>query len=799
MFEKSSKINNILKNLHNTVNYNIDPYKKIIKEINRIKLDSLTDCQLKQMSKSLKDRVRKGAVLKDLLIEAYALTREVSARVLTMIPFDTQLMVGIALHEGKISEMQTGEGKTLAAVMPAFLNALTGKGVHILTVNDYLAQRDAELMKPVYDFLGVTVSYIKEGMDTVQRQKAYSADITYLTAKEAGFDYLRDFLCTEKENLVHRPFNYVIIDEADSILIDEARVPLVIAGNVEGDYHNKQGLSAIVRELRANLDYEIDQYESNVYLTDTGLIHVEDILGCGNIYDPQNLELLTALNCALHAELLLKKDRDYIVRNDKIELIDEFTGRIADKRHWQDNLHAAVEAKEGLQPQAKGVILGSIALQYFVKLYPVISGMTGTARTAAAELRDFYDLDVVVIPTNKPCIRKEHPDLIFTHKEAKEKTIISKIKKLHMTGQPVMVGTASVEESEKLAEELIKEGLTCNVLNAKNDEMEAKIIAKAGQIGAVTVSTNMAGRGTDIKLGGGNAEEHAAAEALGGLYIIGTSRHESRRIDNQLTGRAGRQGDHGESQFFVSFEDELVKRYDITKLFPFSSVPDKQESPIDNPSIRKELERGQRIIEGYNSDVRRQLYKYSFIIEQQRRIIHSKRQDILMDKMTPKLLEVKAAERYSLLCRQLGAETLQKAEKQLALYYINKCWADYLDYISYIRESIHLQVIGKNSPLHEFNKLAVEAFVKLLEEIETEIVDKFNTVEITRYGINMEKENLKAPSSTWTYLINDSADQFSNLPHLIKAAATYISGTLFSLQSLYKCILGKKKFDQKEH
>jgi len=558
----------------------LTPYGKVLEQINTYQLESYSDCHLKEMSAEMKNRARNGVSPDELLVESYAIVREASRRMLGMRPYDVQVIAGIALHRCKVVEMQTGEGKTLAAIMPAYLNALTGEGVHVLTFNDYLAHRDAAWMGPVYEYLGLTVGYVKEGMSISQRQNAYCSDITYVTAKKAGFDYLRDFLCAEKNMLVQRPFHYAIVDEADSILIDEARIPLVIAGNVPENVEDAFRLYDIVKNLQPGDDYETDQYRSNIYLTDAGLSRVEKILGCGNLYDPENLELLTRLNCALYAEVLLEKDKDYIVKNGKVEIIDEFTGRIADKRHWPDNLQTAVEAKEGLALQTGGMVMGSIALQHFLSLYPRISGMTGTAVAAAGEFNEFYCMDVVVIPTNRPCIRRDHPDLVFTHSQAKQKALVSEVKRAHRTGQPVLIGTGSVEESERLASDLRKVGIEPRVLNAKNDEMEAIIIARAGEPGAVTVSTNMAGRGVDIKLGGEREQERDRVVALGGLYVIGTNRHESSRIDNQLRGRAGRQGDPGESRFFISLEDDMIVRYDIAKLIPARNFPQKREDPV---------------------------------------------------------------------------------------------------------------------------------------------------------------------------------------------------------------------------
>ncbi|MCQ1529679.1 accessory Sec system translocase SecA2 [Lutispora saccharofermentans] len=786
MLKKLRHFNDFIKDWYNPVEYDLKLYYKILNEINDIKLKTLSDNELKTVSRKLKQRAQKGESLDKLLAEAFALVREASYRVLGLYPFDVQIIAGIALHKGKIIEMQTGEGKTLAAVSPAYLNALSGKGVHILTVNDYLAFRDAQWMGPVYEFLGLRAGYIREGMSIEKRQKAYSCDVAYVTAKESGFDYLRDFLCADRKNVAQRRFNYAIVDEADSILIDEARIPLVIAGNVKTEAEGLARFHNIVKGLEADADYEIDQYERNIYLTDAGLMRVEEMLGSGNLYDIKNLELLTKINCALHAEKLLYKDKDYIVRNGRIEIIDEFTGRIADKRHWPDNLQGAVEAKEGIASDYKGKIMGSVALQHFLSLYPRLCGMTGTAKRAAGELNELYGLEVLVIPTNKPCIRIDHEDVIFTDIHTKNKAIIKEVIRANKRCQPVLIGTASIEESENLANDLNKAGVECRILNAKNDAMEAKIIAKAGELGAVTVSTNMAGRGIDIKLGGMNEEQRDGVAALGGLYVIGTSRHESSRIDDQLRGRAGRQGDPGESRFFISFEDGLIKKYGIIRTTDIHDYRAKQQDPHEDASIKRAIEKGQRMVEGYNSDVRRQLWKYSYIIEQQRRIIHNRRQEILHDRIVPELLSVKAADRYYSLMAEVGEEALRKAEKQITLYCINKCWADYLDYISYVQEGIHLVSLGNKNPLDEFHRIAAEAYENMVREIDSEIVNIFNSAEADENGVLLDDKILKGPSSTWTYLMNDSPDQFSRLPYLVKAASTYIKGTLFSVRSIFK-------------
>ena len=541
-------------------------------------------------------------------------------------PFDVQVLAGVAMHQGKLAQMNTGEGKTLAAVFPAYLNALTGKGVHIHTFNDYLARRDASWMGPIYNYLGLQASCIQEGMSPEERKKAYAADVTYTTAKEAGFDTLRDQLCYTVEGLVHRDFNFAVVDEADSILIDEARVPLVIAGSTTRPKADLEQLTQMVKSFKEGIDYETDEGKRNIFLTDGGHQRIERILGCGSLHAPENLDLLTRVNQALHAEFLIHRDVDYIVREGKVKIVDEFTGRVVKDRHWPDGLQAAVEAKEKIQQGAGGSILGSITLQHFLALYPKICGMTATAQPAAGEFFRFYGLKVVVIPPHRDCIRIDHPDLIFTHKASKHRALVAEIESNYNQQRPVLVGTASVEESEELVLELKKAGISFQVLNAKNDELEAEIISNAGSPGAVTISTNMAGRGTDIKLGGDREQERDKVVALGGLYVIGTNRHESLRIDNQLRGRAGRQGDPGSSRFFISLEDNLIERYGIKHLFPKKYRTLQQNAPIESPVVSREIVRGQRIIEGQNFDIRKTLWNYSILIEKHRKLLQDSAQ-----------------------------------------------------------------------------------------------------------------------------------------------------------------------------
>jgi preprotein translocase subunit SecA len=786
MSKNKLSLNNVFRRLqHRSVEYDINPYKTWLSMIEKLNLTDLTNQQLQNISFDLIKQVRSGTEVEDLPIKAFSIAREASQRILNMRPFDVQIIAGMAMHDGNMVEMQTGEGKTLVAVLPAYLNALSGKGVHVLTFNDYLAKRDAEWMGPVYRFLGLSVGYVHEGMSNGERQAAYSADITYLTAKEAGFDYLKGFLCRKKEELVQRPFHFAIIDEADSILIDEARIPLVIAGKTDKQGPELSRIIEVVRSLKPQIEYETDENERNIFLTDIGLSQVEEALKCGNLYEDRNLSILVNINNVLHAEMLLKRDVDYIVRNKKVELVDEFTGRVADKRHWPHGLQEAIEAKEGITSDLKGQIITSVTLQNFIRLYSKVCGMTGTAITSADELKEFYGLMVVAIPTNKPCIRVDYPDMVFSHKEAKYTALVQEIIKLHSSGRPILIGTCSVEESEHLAEKLKVSGVSCQVLNAKNDELEANVIAAAGAYGAVTVSTNMAGRGTDIKLGGEHEEEREKVVARGGLYVIGTNKHESRRIDNQLKGRAGRQGDPGSTKFFISLEDDLMKRYKIKNLIPDSIYPKKQEGSVNNPIIPKRIADAQRIIEGQNYDIRRTLGKYAIITEQQRTTLHKWRENLLLNRAIPCLMPMKLSERYMMLSLEVGEEALRKAEVQVTLHFINKCWAEYLDYMSYVRESIYLVSIGGKVPVDEFNRISVRTFEKLMEEIEIEIIQTLANAEITKDGIDMEKEGLKAPTSTWTYLVNDRPEQLGINPMVSNPIVNSIMWPLMMLVAVY--------------
>lgn len=740
-----------------TIEYEISQYQDILSEINKLKSEckKKSDAQLKSLSGKLRQEVLNNGQLDNLLIDAYALVREAICRTLYLNPFDVQIIGGIVMHQGKLAEMQTGEGKTLTAVFPAYLNALTGNGVHILTFNDYLARRDAELMGQVYKFLDLSVGFVQEGMSIEERKKAYNSDITYLTAKECGFDFLRDSISYDRNNFVHRNFNYAIVDEADSIMIDEARIPLVIAGTSDEIADNKYELAKIASQMKEKIDFEFDDFARNIHLTEKGERRIEEKFNCSNIYADENIELLTRLNCALHAEYFLHKDVDYIIRNEKVELVDDFTGRVADKRRWPDGLQEAIEAKENLAIQSKGKILNSTTLQHFLKLYPKLCGMTATAQPAEREFREFYNLDIVVIPQNKSCIRTDHQDVIFKTKAEKQEAVIQEIINVHNSSRPILVGTSSVEESANLSGDLIKRGLNCEVLNAKRDEYEAGIIADAGKLNALTISTNMAGRGTDIRLGADDEKEKQKVVELGGLYVIGTNRHESQRIDNQLRGRAGRQGDPGSSRFFISLEDDLFIRYKLNNLIPEKLMSNLNEENIYDTAVKNEIDRVQRIIQGQNLEIKKTLFKYSFLIEQQRKIISERRNEILEGDAILEFFISNAEDKSKCLIRKLGKEKLLEICRHIGLYYIDYYWSHYLAEIADIKESIHFRRLGGQDPLFEYHKLTVQIFERIQQEIENDMVQTFNDINPDE-NPDLISSNLKVPTSTWTYLINDN-------------------------------------------
>jgi preprotein translocase subunit SecA len=630
------------------------------------------------------------------LPEVIAITAVVAERVLGLKMFDVQFEGALALAAGKIAEMQTGEGKTLAAVPAAVWFAREGSGVHVMTVNDYLARRDAQWMDGIYQFLGLSVGYLQQGMTIEDRCRAYACDITYATANEIGFDLLRDGLALYPREQVQRPFASALIDEADSILIDEARIPLVIAGGEAGEQSLAYQVDRVTRFFRRGRHFTLDEYARNIALTDAGIRTVETSFGCGNLFDEQNLALLTAVQDSIHAHAMLRRDVDYLVKDGAIESVDEFKGRIAENRRWPAGLHTAIEAKEGLALKTQGRILGSITLQNLISLYAMVCGMTGTAATQAEELRLVYGLEVQVIPTNRPMIRTDLADRLYARKYDKERAVLQELRRLHASGQPVLVGTRSVEESERLSARL--SDIPHQVLNARHEEQEAGMIARAGLCGAVTISTNMAGRGTDIQLGPGVAE-------LGGLHVIGTNRHESRRIDNQLRGRAGRQGDPGSSEFFVSLEDDLLVKYGAES---------------------NDIEGVQRIAEGQNLEIRRFLQKYESVIEGQRQKIQQRRQAILTGE-TPVSSEL---------------------ERLVSLRTIDDQWADYLASITDLREGVQWLSWGGRDPLHEYLTSVHSLFTQLEEQLDGEIAQRLEEAEDT--GLDPTQRG-----ATWTYLTTD--------------------------------------------
>jgi len=738
------------------IQFDLSAFEGAVAAINRLEasLTTLSDHALGDRWRELRESVAMRNPTADDRALAFALTREVASRTLGQRPFDEQIVAGLALDGGAVVEMQTGEGKTLTAVMPAALMALAGRGVHVLTFNDYLARRDAAWMGPVYRTLGLSVAHVDHAMTPAERRASYRADVTYVTAKEAGFDHLRDLLVLDPSDLVHRPFHAAIIDEADSLMIDEARIPLVIAGSVDAGASTASGLARLVRSLTPGVHFAMDEHGRDVNLTEPGIEHVEETLGCGSLHRDDNYRLLTEINCALHAHALLRRDVDYIVRNGRISIVDEFTGRVVDDRHWPDGLQAALEAKEGLEAKTHGRILGSITLQHFLRLYPRLSGMTGTAQPAADELRQFYGVEVLVIPTHVPMIRVDHPDRIFAHRDAKERAVVDEVVRAHQSRRPVLVGTSSVEESERIADRMRTAGVTCQVLNAKNDEAEAQIIVDAGAPGAVTISTNMAGRGTDIRLGGRDEADRDRVIGLGGLYVIGTNRHESVRVDQQLRGRAGRQGDPGESRFFVSLEDDLFVRYSIRNLIPARLLADTSTTPIENPLVRREIARAQRIIEGQNFEIRRTISKYTALVDEQHRRIMEWRQAVLHDRELSDIWHGDPDHRQSLV-DAVGEAAVTRAEKAVLLFEIDRTWRDHLTLCADLREGIHLVRLGGQDPLTSFSTEVIKAFSDIDDRIDKAVETALTSLRVRDNKIDLAALGIKAPGSTWTYLIND--------------------------------------------
>lgn len=709
------------------------------------KIKNLLDSTLKNQIVDLKNRAKNGN-LDEILVEFYAIIKVVCHRQLGLLPYDVQMIGAIALHQGNLIEMQTGEGKTLSAVFPTALNAITGNGVHVMTFNDYLAQRDALTMKPVYDFLGLSVGYIQENQSKKEKRAAYHCDITYATAKSIGFDYLRNFMEYDAKKTVMRAFNFVIVDEADAILIDEARNPLVLAGDMEIEELDYFQIAAMVQGLTENDDFKINTNAKNAYFTEKGLEYCESFFNIENI--TAETHLYAALNLALHAHLFLTKDVDYIVIDRQILLIDEFTGRAVAGRKWRSGLQTAIEAKEKISIQIEGRVLNSITLQHLLQKYPKISGMTATAQSAAEEFLDFYDLKTVVIPTNKPCLRIDHQDKIFTTKQGKYTAIIKEVKRVHARKQPILIGTLTVKESEFLGNLLKKAGIKATILNAKNDELEAQIIANAGRLSAVTISTNMAGRGTDIKLGNGNKTEYETVLRLGGLYVLGTNRHESLRIDRQLKGRAARQGDAGETRFFISFDDDLMMKYRLDELLPKAFRGMKTEVEITNKKVLKAIDRTQISAENCLFDVRKMLCEYSDFAEKQCQIIQNERSKVLEHKQfLNDLIGKEQANKFD--------PSFEQKLKIVVLYQYDQYLAKHLEKLSIIRENISAVRLGGQHPLRVFRERAHESFQELCQILDQVIERKIKQLLINP-TLTLEELEIHPPTSTWTYVTSDN-------------------------------------------
>ena len=740
-------------------------YRSLLESIRSIDLTGSADTDLRRRTDALRRRAAAGESPDALEIETFVLVLEAARRTLGLETHDCQLIAGLAMARGRVAELPTGEGKTLAAVYPAALFALKGAGVHILTFNDYLARRDAAWMGPVFRRLGFSVGCVQEGRAPEAKRAAYACDVTYATAKEAGFDYLRDGLAFAPGDCVRRPFEAAIVDEADSILIDEARVPLVIAGLAEGAAVEIGPLTDVIRSFVPGLDFETDVEHRNVFLTESGLRRLETALGLGSLYDSGNEPVLEAVHCALHARTLLARDVDYIVRDGRIEIVDEFTGRVMEKRHWPDGIQAAVEATEGLARRTKGKILGNITLQHFLRLYPRLAGMTATAVSSADELREFYELEVTIVPPHRPNVRQDLPDAIFSGGEAKRRALVSEIASVHAAGRPILVGTLSVRESEELSADLGRAGIPHSILNAKNDEAEAGIIAEAGAPGAVTISTNMAGRGTDIKLGGSDERGRGEVIALGGLYVIGTNRHESLRIDRQLRGRSGRQGDPGSTRFFISLDDDLFERYGLTEIFFRRHRIETGPEEIGTAALRREISHAQRVIEGQNFDIRRTLQKFSSLAEMQRRIVRERREAVLLDPESAGFWERHGPEGRAPASARFGPKRLDALETRAVLAVIDRAWAAHLAWIADTRESIHLVSLGGKLPIQEFVTSATEAFLVMMRSLEEEAGNELDRLLASGEAGAGELKNLTGPSSTWTYLVNE--DQFGDNVQLI--------------------------------
>jgi preprotein translocase subunit SecA len=706
----------------------------------------------------------------DDLVEICALGREAGRRGLDERAFDTQLLGTMSMLAGTVVEMATGEGKTLAAAIAAFGYASRGARVQIMTVNDYLAHRDAEWMRPVYELLGLTVGSVGEGSTHDERAAAYACDVTYASVSEAGFDFLRDQLVTKASDRVMPGLATLILDEADFILIDEARVPMVLAGSVDEIASPAHTAAEIVAKMEKGRDYIRVEGGRNVQLTEGGARLVEREWDGIDLYAQESLDKLTAINLALHARVLVHRDVDYIVRDGQVQLVDSVRGRVAQRRRWPDGLQAAVEAKEGVHSTAEGEILATITVQGFVGLYPTVCGMTGTAVNVGDELREFYRLEVAVIPPNTPSIRVDEPDRVYATAEEKEEAIIAEVAEAHEEGRPVLIGTLDVAESERLARSLREAGIECAVLNAKNDAEEAKIIAEAGSLGRVTVSTQMAGRGTDIRLGGRDEKDRDQVVELGGLYVIGAGRHDSRRVDDQLRGRAGRQGDPGGSVFFVSPEDSLIVRNGE----PFTANV-AADGRMSGPEVDYAVSHAQKVSEGVHFEIHRNTWKYGVLVERQRQLLAAKRRELLETDLAAQWVQEASEKRYKKVAKKIGEEATDEAARLIALAHVDRAWADHLAMLSDVREGVHLRALGRQDPLDEYHRVAIPAFKELIESIQPNTVETFDEADLTDPEWNTAEAGLPRPTSTWTYMVHENPFG-SEIERFISAAARAVLG-----------------------
>ncbi|KIL23902.1 hypothetical protein C2W58_01203 [Bacillus pumilus] len=792
----------ILNKVFDPTKRTISKYEKKANEIEALAQDfeKLSDEALRNKTNEFKEKLEKGQSVDDLLVEAFATVREASRRVTGMFPFKVQLMGGIALHEGNISEMKTGEGKTLTSTMPVYLNALSGKGVHIVTVNEYLASRDAEEMGKIFEFLGLTVGLNLNSLDKDEKREAYAADITYSTNNELGFDYLRDNMVLYKEQMVQRPLHYAVIDEVDSILVDEARTPLIISGQAAKSTKLYVQANAFVRTLKIEDDFTYDIKTKSVQLTESGMTKAEKAFGIENLFDVKHVALNHHIAQALKAHVAMQKDVDYVVEEGQVVIVDSFTGRLMKGRRYSEGLHQAIEAKEGLEVQNESMTLATITFQNYFRMYEKLSGMTGTAKTEEEEFRNIYNMQVVTIPTNQPVVRDDRPDLIYRTMEGKFKAVAEDVAQRYMTGQPVLVGTVAVETSELISKMLKNKGIPHQVLNAKNHEREAQIIEEAGQKGAVTIATNMAGRGTDIKLGEGVKE-------LGGLAVIGTERHESRRIDNQLRGRSGRQGDPGITQFYLSMEDELMRRFGAERTMAMLDRFGMDDTtPIQSKMVSKAVESSQKRVEGNNFDSRKQLLQYDDVLRQQREVIYKQRFEVIdsdnlksivinmiqssieraVGSYTPKeelpeewkldgLVELintnyldegaisvkdvygkeadeitsfimdRIKEKYDAKEETYGDEQMREFEKVIVLRAVDSKWMDHIDAMDQLRQGIHLRAYAQTNPLREYQMEGFAMFEHMVASIEDDVAKYVLKSEIQN---NLEREEVVQGQTT---------------------------------------------------